>query len=188
MPKFLSLFAVIILLGAGCAPGQQPDTEPTSDAVDAGNAAAGTQLQGTPPVNDTPDADLNVGEGGDLPAEGPNDTSSDNEAMMEQAEPGSFEPYAEEKVSRAAEETVVLAFLADWCPSCRAFKQDVNAQLDEIPSGVTILEVDYDEETELKQKYGIRTQHTFVEVDAEGNKIQMWTGANRLSDLVERVQ
>lgn len=101
---------------------------------------------------------------------------------------GSYEAYAPEKLALASEGDVVLFFKADWCPSCRALDSDITANRDAIPEGVTILDVDYDDEIELKKKYGITTQHTFVQVDAEGNAIKKWTGSPTLARLVTEIE
>lgn len=110
-----------------------------------------------------------------------------DDAMMEQSAAGTFEAYSEDKLSRANEGTVVLAFLADWCPTCRALKSDINANLGDIPTGLSILEINYDNASALKQQYGVTYQHTFVEVDAEGNMIQKWSGGNTLESITEKV-
>jgi len=52
-------FAALLLIGAGCSSSTDVKVETPAGEVDAG-AAGGTQLEGTPPVNDTPDADINV--------------------------------------------------------------------------------------------------------------------------------
>lgn len=99
---------------------------------------------------------------------------------------GTFETYSPSQVSQA-EGTVVLGFFADWCPSCRALKGDIEANAGDIPSGLTILDVDYDNSTELKQKYGVTTQHTLVEVDSNGNLVQKWSGGNTLASVLAKV-
>ena len=96
---------------------------------------------------------------------------------------GTFEDYSPEKV--AQEGDVVLFFHASWCPTCRALEGDI--EKNEIPEGITILKVDFDTSTELRQKYGVTTQHTLVQVDAEGNLIQKWSGGNRLSTIINRL-
>ena len=53
---------------------------------------------------------------------------------------------------------------------------------------MTILKLDYDSEIELKEKYGVRIQHTLVQVDNEGNPITGWTGGNRLTDILSKIQ
>lgn len=72
--------AALVVIGAGCGaststdvdvelgmpvPGTQTPEMEVNGSVDAG-AAGGTQLEGTPPENDTPDADINVGADADV--------------------------------------------------------------------------------------------------------------------------
>lgn len=103
-------------------------------------------------------------------------------AMMEK---GSYEPYAPEKLAMANTGDVVLFFRATWCPTCRALDADIRAG--SIPADLTILDVNYDTATVLKQKYGVTMQHTLVQVDANGTLIKKWTGSPTLTDLVAQV-
>ncbi len=110
----------------------------------------------------------------------------DDGAMMEKA--GLYAPYDASKLAMAETGDVVLFFKASWCPSCRALDADIKASLSDIPANVTILEVDYDRATDLKQKYGVTTQHTLVQVDKSGNQIAKWTGGSTLEDLVKNIK
>ena len=101
---------------------------------------------------------------------------------------GTYEAYAPEKLARAEEGDVVLFFRASWCPTCRALDADIKAHQGNIPDGVTILDVDYDDSTALKQKYGVTYQHTLVQVDAEGNMIRKWSSSPTLDSLVAQIQ
>lgn len=85
-----------------------------------------------------------------------------------------------------ANETNVIFFHANWCPSCRA--ADSSLSESQIPGGLNILKADFDTETELKKKYGIVSQHTYVMVDADGNEIKKWVGGTSVDDILERVQ
>lgn len=82
-----------------------------------------------------------------------------------------------------AKDDVVLFFHASWCPTCKATEENLNADPTGIPAGLTIVKVDYDNSDELKQQYGITTQHTFVQVDAEGNELAKWTGTLTADDI-----
>ena len=113
------------------------------------------------------------------------DDTKKDDAMMSV---GSYEPYAAEKIAKAAEGDVVLFFRASWCPTCRAIDADIQAHRNEIPKGVTILDVNYDDSTALKQKYGVTYQHTFVQVDADGNQIAKWQGSPTLAALVANIK
>lgn len=101
---------------------------------------------------------------------------------------GSYEVYSPEKISLASKGDVVLFFRATWCPTCKALDEDIKANISKIPSGLTILDVDYDKYTELKKKYGVTYQHTMVQIDSNGNLIAKWSGSPTLSDLVSKVK
>jgi thioredoxin 1 len=107
-----------------------------------------------------------------------------NDVMMK----GSYEAYSPEKLARAETGDVVLFFHASWCPSCRALNSDIEANMNSIPEGVSILKVDYDKETELKREYGVTYQHTLVQVDKDGNLIKKWSGSPKLANLVGEIQ
>jgi thiol-disulfide isomerase/thioredoxin len=83
---------------------------------------------------------------------------------------------------------VVLFFKASWCPTCKALDGDIKANMGSIPSGVTILEVNYDTETALKQKYAVTYQHTLVQVDSKGAQIAKWSGSPTLTALASKIQ
>jgi len=107
-------------------------------------------------------------------------------AMMKSA--GSYETYDESKLSKANDGSVVLFFHAGWCPSCKTLDANINANVTEIPDGVTILKTDYDSNAELKKKYGVTYQHTMVQVDAEGNMIKKWSGGATLLELLSNIE
>lgn len=112
--------------------------------------------------------------------------TTETETMMKV---GSYEAYASEKVALAsATQDVVLFFRASWCPTCRAVDADIKANLGKIPPSLAILDVDYDNSTALKQKYGVTYQHTFVQVDKDGNLIKKWSGSPTLTALVAEVK
>jgi len=121
-------------------------------------------------------------------------TTEGGETMMEKEESnmvkaGSYEAYAPEKVMLAsATHDVVLFFRAGWCPTCRAVDADIKANLSKIPSSLAILDVNYDNSTALKQKYGVTYQHTFVQVDSNGNLIKKWIGSSTLAALIAQIQ
>ena len=100
----------------------------------------------------------------------------------EDAEPAAAAavPTSRSRSTRAArtctpEGDVVLFFAADWCPTCQEATTNLEADPPPIPAGLAIVRVDYDNSDELKQKYGVTTQHTFVQVDPDGNEVAKWT-------------
>jgi len=86
----------------------------------------------------------------------------------------------------AAKGPVVLFFYATWCPTCRVAIEDINANLDQL-GDVTVVIVDYDKNSDLKTKYKITYQHTFVQIDEKSNKLAVWNGGgvgNILKNIV----
>lgn len=70
-----------------------------------------------------------------------------------------------------AKKPMVLFFYAPWCSLCRAQDKDITANLISFPAKTKILRVDYDKEKELKEKYGISVQTSFVLLDSTGKVV-----------------
>lgn len=111
---------------------------------------------------------------------------SDNAMMMmaqdEQTQNTSTEPFIEFQNLEhaqliAAEGPTVLFFFASWCPSCRSAREEFTSRADELKS-LNIILVDYDNSTDLKKKYGVTYQHTFVQIDETGEAIIKWNGGS----------
>ena len=96
------------------------------------------------------------------------------EKMVKSA--GMYIAYDPAKLALAKDNKVVIFFHAPWCPTCRALEAEINSA--GVKSGVVILKADYDSSKELKAKYGVTSQHTFVQVDASGNKLNKWSGGS----------
>lgn len=69
----------------------------------------------------------------------------------------------------------VLFFNASWCPTCRSAVKDFEMNALEL-EGIHLLSVDYDDSADLKKKYDISYQHTFVQIDSMGNVLALWNG------------
>lgn len=89
-----------------------------------------------------------------------------------------FVDYTKEDVLQAHNQgqRVLLFFYAPWCPTCRGAEQDFKNNFTQFPSDLKIFRVDYDTANELKNRYGITYQHTFVQIDPQGNEITKWQG------------
>lgn len=90
--------------------------------------------------------------------------------------------YSEANLAKATENDgkAVLFFAAlAWCPSCQAADKDIKTNFDKVPSDITILKVDYDTAKDLKQKYAITMQDTFVQVDSQGEEITRWNSGGQ---------
>jgi thiol-disulfide isomerase/thioredoxin len=88
---------------------------------------------------------------------------------------------------------VVLFFYANWCPTCIPVDKEFKAMEEKIPEGVTVIRVNYNDpdtdsnEKELSKKYGITYQHTFVQIDADGNEITKWNGG-AIDELLSNIK
>lgn len=132
-----------------------------------------------------PTAENSAGNMGETSVENP---VSENSPSSSTVTGGTYETYSVENLARANTGKVVLFFRASWCPTCRAVDADIHANLNSIPDNVTILDVNYDNSTDLKRKYGVTYQHTFVQVDANGNQIAKWSGSPTLASLLGKVK
>jgi thioredoxin 1 len=101
---------------------------------------------------------------------------------------GTYTQYDESLLAMAEEKNVVLFFKASWCPTCRALDKDLKKNMDNIPEDVLILELDYDKEIELRQKYGVTVQHTLIQVNKDGEKIKKWTGSLNLENFLSKLK
>ena len=100
--------------------------------------------------------------------------------------PGKYIDYSDSAFSKEVGKKRVIFFHATWCPTCKIANQVFIDKANEIPEGVVIFKTDYDSEKELKSKYGITYQHTFVLVDEEGNEIKKWNGGD-IDQLVNNI-
>lgn len=100
--------------------------------------------------------------------------------------------YSDEELTSATAEDgrAVLFFAAlDWCTSCQAADRDFKANFDEVPTDVSILKVDYDNDSAMKRKYNIVGQDTFIQVEGDGTEIVRWNSGGRGVDtLLANVQ
>lgn len=85
-----------------------------------------------------------------------------------------FEKYEMMMKNGGFDGPVVLFFNASWCPECQAITKMLKADASKIPAGVTIVDVDYDSHMDLRKKYGVTMQHTFVQVDDNGEAVNTW--------------
>lgn len=93
--------------------------------------------------------------------------------------PGSYITLAEYEGDKAAYDAgdVVLFFNASWCSTCKIARDNLTADPAAIPEGLTIVTVDFDEATDLKQQYGVTLQHTFVQIGPDGAELAKWSGS-----------
>lgn len=73
-------------------------------------------------------------------------------------------PFSAEGLAKAqaADQPVALHFHADWCPTCRAQEKVLQSLKAEQGLDLTVMVVNYDAEKDLKKRFNVRAQSTFV--------------------------
>lgn len=94
---------------------------------------------------------------------------------LPQADAVPFESLDQVK-ALAAERPTIIYFNADWCPTCQATMTQFRARWPEVQPGIVLVLADYDKDTELKSQFGVTYQNTYVQVGADGAKLQIWNG------------
>jgi thiol-disulfide isomerase/thioredoxin len=97
---------------------------------------------------------------------------------------GTYKTYDANEIAQSDAQHILLFFHATWCPSCKALDDDIKANADKIPARVAIYKVDYDTATELKQQYGVTTQHSILEISSSGEALSPITHGATLEDVL----
>lgn len=101
--------------------------------------------------------------------------------------------FSPEELNNVANGRRVLFFYANWCPTCRPVDQSLTENSLQLPEDVTVIRVNYNDnqtdqaEKDLAQNYGVTYQHTFVQVDTEGNEVTKWNGG-QFEDILTNIQ
>lgn len=119
--------------------------------------------------------------------QGQADTQSQSGAEAVPGGAGAYISLAEYEAAKAsyAASKVVLFFNATWCSTCKKARSNLEADLSAIPADLAIVLVDFDSETDLKRQYGVTVQHTFVQIDADGNELAKWSGSLTAQEIAE---
>jgi thiol-disulfide isomerase/thioredoxin len=104
------------------------------------------------------------------PAFANTEATQETRAKLIQYEPGTTDLAA---IAAEGHKTVVF-FFATWCPNCILTLTELSENWSEVEPDVTLVIADYDTETELKSKYGVTYQDTFVLLDSEANGVKLW--------------
>ncbi len=80
---------------------------------------------------------------------------------------------------------IVLFFHADWCPLCQQAESNFIAS--GIPAWLTILKVDFDTETQLRTKYAVLTQTTYVYIQSDGTLIKRRIGGTTIDSILKKI-
>lgn len=116
-----------------------------------------------------------------------------DEGVKDESIGSRYVEYSKGAYDQAANKRRVLYFYATWCPSCKQANADFTANPNKIPEDMVVLRVNYNdpdtdqEEKDLAKKYGITYQHTFVQIDAQGNQLTKWNGG-QTDELLENIK
>ena len=97
-----------------------------------------------------------------------------------------YQEYSQQAFAEGAGNRRVLFFYAPWCPTCKPTNQDLLQNASQLPDDVIVYRVDYDTSKALKQQYGVTYQHTFVQVDGNGDKIKIWNGG-QVAEIIANI-
>jgi thiol-disulfide isomerase/thioredoxin len=97
-----------------------------------------------------------------------------------QARPGRYISLGEFNAQKSNYSTDknIYFFHASWCPVCKSIDKEINADLSRLPKNTNIIKVDYDNADDLRKKYGVTQQYTFVQFDNNDSKIAKWNATN----------
>lgn len=208
MQRILSLVALsslILLAGAGCAKNlrvnklddkmEKTTATPTNTMMndqnknDEKNSGSMMKNDSAKMEKNVDDNEIEKEDAEDKAMMGKKTTSSmmkeDDTKKMKQ---GTYQNFSSDKLALAKTGKVILFFKAGWCPTCKGVDSDITSHLNQIPKNVNILVVDYDGSSDLKKKYGVTYQHTFVQVDSNGMMLKKWSGSPTLSELVKEIK
>ncbi len=175
----LALLLVLSPALVGCA--TSDPAEPAGSAMASESMAMDDSMSDGAMTDDAMESDeaMDAMEPDAMSDEAMDDSMSDgamaDDAMM--ADHGAWidqATYEADPATYHAAGDVVLYFSATWCPTCK--ETVANLDRDGVPAGLTVVRIDYDDNAALKKKYGITYQHTFVQVDADGNQLATFTG------------
>lgn len=106
---------------------------------------------------------------------------------------GKYVMYSNEVLEANKDKRRVLFFYANWCPTCRPADSDFMKKVNMIPEDIVVIRVNYNDsdtdeaEKSLASKYGITYQHTFVQIDSDGNEVTKWNGG-QTDELLENIK
>lgn len=81
-------------------------------------------------------------------------------------------------MSKYSSSKVVYFFHASWCSVCIQVDAALKSKTSELPANTTIVKVDFDTAKEMRQKYGVTTQTTFVQVNDKDELVKKWTASS----------
>lgn len=159
MKKHIALLGLVLL--TACSPDEEADQ---NDDVMTGTGAQNNM------VVEYGDASSSE----DVMVQGTGGAMQDGSNADAQIQGASYMAYSDDVLMNG--EPKILFFHAAWCPICRDADEKLMSWYGQQLPTINTYKVDYDTQADLKAKYGVTYQHTFVLVDGEGNVIQKVQG------------
>lgn len=107
---------------------------------------------------------------------------ADDSKMTDKNSVSRYVEYSKSVLDQGSGKRRVLYFYASWCPTCRPADANFKEHANKIPEDAVVLRVNYNdpdtdqEEKDLAEEYGITYQHTFVQIDGQGEEVTKWNG------------
>lgn len=97
-----------------------------------------------------------------------------------------IKPYTPEALAAAekAGQPVALHFHADWCPTCRAQDKALQSLKAEKGLDITVLTVNYDTEKDVKRRFKVNAQSTFVVLKGQKESARLVGDTSSLNILM----
>ena len=80
--------------------------------------------------------------------------------------------------------SAILYFWAPWCSTCSSLDVEIHKNPELIPRQAIVIRVPYDTATELRKKYAVTVQHTFVLLDKNNEALNLVVGGDPADVLV----
>ena len=175
--SYLTVLLLPALALAGCSSSSDADKKDDAMMSTSATSSAMSTSSEAPETSAAMDKDAKDGMKKDsMEKDGMKKDSMEKDAMNKGGEFVTYEQYMEHSDAAMHHDgRTVLFFDASWCPDCQKLKNALSSEHDVIPADVTVVDVDYDSHNDLRKQYGVTMQHTFVEVDAQGNKVSSWS-------------
>ena len=117
--------------------------------------------------------------------------SDSTKNLIINAQGGTYAKYSNDLVKNA-KGNIVIFVGAKWCITCQNTDKAIINNVNSIPSDLTILNLDFDENKSILRKYEVLIQHTFVKIDNQGNLIkkdgnlgEFASGLDKLNKIID---
>ena len=119
------------------------------------------------------------------PADNQSGSSSDTTPPASPSSSSRYLAYSSSAFDQQADKDRWLFFYLASCPKCVALDENIVANQLDIPAEVVIFKVDFSQQQDLRQRYGVTLQTTVLVTDAKGQERQRFVGTSSRHTLAE---